>query len=65
MRLDHKWDSQFVSVYSEFPFIKSLTNTNEVLLELDWHGTGNVYFKYNAKGASESIKRLKTKCKIK
>ena len=45
--------------------IKSLENTNEVLLELSWHGNSSVYFKYFTDGASQAIKSLKSKCGLK
>ena len=64
IRLDQKWGSKYLSVYSEIAFIQNLWNANEILLELNWHGSNNVYFKYSIKGVLEEIEHLKGKCKI-
>ena len=63
--LTQDWGSKSLFVYNEKAFIKSIENTNEILLELSWHGNSRVYFKYFTEGASKEIKRLKSKCNIK
>jgi len=63
--LNQDWGSKALFLYNEKAFIKSLQNTGEVLLELNWHGNNNVYFKYFTEEASQEIERLKAKCKIK
>ena len=64
IRLDQKWGSKYLSVYSEIAIIQNLWNAKEVLLELNWHGSNNIYFKYSIEGVLEEIDHLKAKCKI-
>jgi len=65
IKLTQKWGSKSLSVYNEKAFIKSLENTNEVLLELNWYGNSSVYFKYYTDESSQAIKSLKSKCGLK
>ena len=65
IRLTQDWGSKALFVYNEKAFIKTLENTNEVLLELNWYGNSSVYFKYYTDEASQAIKSLKSKCGLK
>jgi len=56
--ISHDWGSHFL--YCEFPdfLLPKLVHSKTVLIELPWHGQGDVYFEFNLRGLSRAIKRL-------
>lgn len=42
--------------------ISKLMQSNNMLLELDWHGNGKTYFKFPLSGSTKAINRTLNKC---
>lgn len=42
--------------------IQKMISSNEVLLELDWYGENNTYFKFSLKGSSDAITKIRNGC---
>lgn len=60
--LEQEVSSKFIGFEFDESAIKSINGHNKVLLELNWHGQGNVYFEYSLKGSSEAIRTMKEAC---
>ena len=70
--LEQSWGSKSLSVedseylknlISTADLINSLPKANELLLELTWHGNGNVYFPYPMTGSADALAQLFSNCK--
>jgi hypothetical protein len=53
------WGSKFLHFRNDKLIIKKIAKSNSVLLELDWHGEGKVYFKFSLKGSSSALKKMR------
>ena len=62
VELLQKWGGKQVSLRNYEQYLPDLKNSDELLLELDWHGEGKVYFKFPTKGFSIALEDLKNKC---
>lgn len=59
------WGDNFLNFYDfqgASEMINKLQNHGTLLLELEWYGEGNVYFKFPLEGAKESINSIRIKC---
>lgn len=59
VKLVQKWGDKFLHFSDSKSAIKKIMSSKEVLLELDWYGSGRVYFKFDLSGASEAIANIR------
>lgn len=70
--LTQEWGSKFLqfansySGYSNYlsanKFVKKIKKANSVLIDVNWHGNGNTYFKYSLNGSSKALNRMQKEC---
>jgi len=60
--LRQKWGVNFLSFDYDDQIIDKMETHDTLLLELDWFGEGNVYFKFPLTGAAEAISTIRTHC---
>lgn len=53
--LIQKWGDRFLHFSDTKDAIIKIMSAKEVLLELDWYGSGKVYFKFDLTGSSKAI----------
>lgn len=57
-----RWGGKQITLRNNEQYLADLNISDELLLELDWHGDGKVYFKYTITGFSKAYEDLKTRC---
>lgn len=62
VELLQKWGGKQVTLRNHEQYLDDLKNSNEILLELDWHGNGKRYFRHSIIGFSKAYEELKTRC---
>jgi hypothetical protein len=45
-------------------FIKTISKSKKVLMQIGWHGNGGVYFEYDTNGLKENIEKMQKECGI-
>lgn len=65
LTLNQEWNSEFMRVAFKKDFINKLRKHKKLMLELNWHGEGQVYFEHDLTGSSVFIDDLFKKCGIK
>lgn len=60
--LIHYWGNKFIRFLFDALIIENLESHDTLLLELEWYGEGNVYFKFPLAGGAEGIKTILTNC---
>lgn len=61
-QLTQEWGDKFVHFVSDSYAISRIESANNVLLELDWHGSGKVYFKFPLRGSSAALGEMRKRC---
>jgi len=61
--LIQNWGSRFLHFENDKKIINDIEKANSILLELNWHGSGSVYFKFPLNGSSNALKRITKECK--
>lgn len=62
-RLIQNWGAKFIHFSDESEAIIKLANSSRLMLELNWHGQGNVNFNFPLTGSSAAIQEMREKCK--
>jgi len=62
VELFQKWGSRAIGFRNSEQYFADLNISDELLLELDWHGNGKVYFKHTITGFSKVFEAIKSKC---
>lgn len=62
MRMSQEWGDRFVHFQSNATAIERMAQAKEVLVELDWHGSGTVYFRFSLNGSARAIANARTAC---
>jgi len=60
VRLTQKWGSKTLQLPESE--IDNILNSKSMLIELPWHGNGDVYFKFDLSGSNASIKEAYKNC---
>jgi hypothetical protein len=62
MRLTQDWGGEALHFSSDANAISSMVAGKEVLLELDWYGSGKVHFPFTLEGSSAAIAAAREVC---
>jgi len=62
VELLQKWGGKGMTLRNNKQYLNVLKNSDELLLELNWHGNGKRYFKHAITGFSKVYEELKSKC---
>ena len=57
------WGAKFLLFSDDKAVIQNIMESNSLLVELNWHGNGKTYFKFNLAGSSKAISQMRAKCK--
>ena len=57
------WGAKFLFFSDDKAVIQNIMESNSLLVELNWHGNGITYFKFNLAGSSKAISQMRAKCK--
>lgn len=57
------WGAKFLHFNNDKTVIENIMKSNTLLVELNWHGNGKTYFKFNLLGSSKAISQMRAKCK--
>lgn len=60
--LSQEWGSKFLHFKYPEQIIEKIKKSNTFIIELEWYGNGNVYFKYPLSGAKNVIDEIFSKC---
>jgi hypothetical protein len=60
--LKQDWSSKFIHFNDDSVAIARISESNTLLLELNWFGQGKTYFKFSLKGSSEAIGKIRSAC---
>jgi len=60
--LTQEWGAKFIHFLFDISAIELIEKSDSVLLELNWHGEGIVYFKFSLSGSSSAINKIRNKC---
>ena len=56
--LTQDWGSKFLHFQNDEKIIAKIEKANSLLLKLNWHGSGSVYFKFPLKDSSNALKKI-------
>ena len=59
IKLTQKWSSRFIHFKDDENIISNIINSNTALLELDWYGEEEVYFKFPLDGSAAAIEKIR------
>lgn len=65
INLTQDWGAKFVHFNNDDIIIKKIASSNEVLLELNWYGNGNVHFNYPLSGSASALNKIAKECGFK
>lgn len=57
------WGAKFIHFRNDEIAIQNVMKSNTLLVELNWHGNGKTYFKFNLAGSSKAIAKMRAMCK--
>jgi hypothetical protein len=57
------WGAKFIHFKYDEDAIQNIIKSKTLLVELNWYGNGNTYFKFNLAGSSAAIAKIRAKCK--
>lgn len=60
--LTQKWGAEFLHFKFDTSAIEKIQKNNKVLLSLQWHGQGTVYFDFTLRGSSAALKKIRSEC---
>ncbi len=60
--LTQDWSAKFIHFRNDASAIEKIAASNEVLLELQWHGQQGTYFEYSLNGSSKALKKIRSEC---
>ena len=60
--LKQDWGDKFLHFYNDSKIIPKLMRSNNVLLELEWHGEGSTYFRFSLDGSADAISKIRQEC---
>ncbi len=61
--LTQDWGDKFLSFLYGEQTIKDIESGDKLLITLNWHGNGTVYFNFDLKGSSKALKIMRKECK--
>ncbi|MBM7624749.1 hypothetical protein [Sporohalobacter salinus] len=59
--LTQDWGSKFLNFRNDKGIISKIKSSNTLLLELNWHGEGEVYFRFPLDGSADAINKIHDK----
>jgi hypothetical protein len=62
-RFFQTWGAKFIHFKNDEIAIQNITKSGTLLVELNWHGSGKTYFKFNLAGSSAAIAKMRANCK--
>lgn len=62
VELFQNWGASILSLSTEQDTVKKIIASQNLLLELQWHGQDKSYFSFSLNGASEAIERIMLAC---
>lgn len=65
IKLTQDWGAKSIHFSNDDIIIKKLAKSNSFMLELDWHGQGNRFFKFDLSGSSNALKTIGKECNFK
>jgi hypothetical protein len=63
MGFTQTWGDSFVDFEDDQEAIAKMTTAGTLLLELEWYGTGQVYFRFSLRGSSTAVAKARAVCK--
>lgn len=57
--LTQTWGSKFLHFSNDHEIISRISKHNKVLIELEWYGSGKVYFEFPLSGSAKAIKTMR------
>jgi hypothetical protein len=61
--LTQDWGSKFLHFADDKDIIQKIAQSNAVLLELNWYGTGKTYFLFSLRGSSAALGKIRSTCR--
>ena len=58
-RFIQNWGAKFIHFTDIEGAIENIIQSNTLLVELNWHGSGKTYFRFNLSGSSKAIEKLR------
>ena len=58
-RFTQNWGAKFIHFKKDESAIQNIINSNTLLVELNWHGSGKTHFRFNLAGSSKAIAKLR------
>ncbi|HLV08613.1 MAG TPA: hypothetical protein VKY40_00205 [Halanaerobiales bacterium] len=58
IRLTQDWGAKFLHFQNDETVISQIIKSNNLLLELNWYGEGNVYYRFPLNGSSKAIDKI-------
>lgn len=55
------WGANSIQFWNSEEVVENIRNSNTVLLELEWHGSGKVYFRFNLSGSTKAVNKMRAK----
>ena len=62
-RFTQDWGAKFLHFSNDKSVIQNIMKSNSLLVELNWHGNGKTYFRFNLNGSSNAISQMQAKSK--
>ena len=62
MHFRQQWGAHFLHFVDADAAIMHMMSASSVLLELQWYGTGDVYFRFSLRGAAAAIAKARAAC---
>lgn len=58
VKLTQTWGSKFLHFENDKAIVSKIAQSNTLLIELNWYGEGNVYFRFPLNGSADAINEI-------
>lgn len=62
VRMSQEWGTKFLHFQNDAAAIQNMMKARTALVELDWYGSGTVYFRFTLDGSADAIERARNRC---
>lgn len=62
VRMSQEWGDRFLHFQSDGAAIANMRSARTVLVELDWYGAGQAYFRFTLNGSADAIASARRAC---